>query len=469
MNLVIALVIIICLMISEMTVPIPVDDVWRRIVAVLLTMMVVPGLAVFQVFVFKGRIRQRSIALSQQNSILSRISACHAAIWLTASLAIVWAVQWQNVVRGNWKLDGWPLLDEFVIMLPIVLSLVASWAIFYEIQKSLRGDRKSSWRDRLKYVSLRFRIYVVIVVVPIAGMILLRDLWQSIDSLTSQQGILLTVATLVGLLAVFPLVMLWVWRNRQFENPAVKKRLLSICQQHKMRVSNIRVWETGNEIINALVAGVFPYFRVVLLSDGLLRSFPRHEIEAIIRHEAGHIRMGHLPTRITFVLLPIFAMGCAQFVFGSTRVEPLSLVATINSGTVGIDLLGIVSYVVYVLVVIAWLSRNMEYEADLYAIGAFDRRANDIRAADESEQLTISQSMADALLRFAQYHPDQFNRRSWTHPSLLQRIDVITRAVASPNLAIEIRKRFVRRQLALGCLVLIAVPILMLALRCLKA
>ncbi len=271
MNLVIALVIVVCLMISEMTVPIPVDDVWRRIFAVLLTMMVVPGLAVFQVFVFKGRIRQRSIALSQQNSILWRISACHAAIWLAASLAIVWAVQWQNVVRGNWQLDGWPLLDEFVIMLPIVLSLVASWAIFYEIQKSLRGDQKSSWRDRLKYVSLRFRIYVAIVIVPIAGMILLRDLWQSIDSLTSQQGILLIVVTLVGLLAIFPLVMLWVWRNRQIENPAVKKRLLSICQQHKMRVSNIRVWETGNEIINALVAGVFPYFRVVLLSDGLLR------------------------------------------------------------------------------------------------------------------------------------------------------------------------------------------------------
>ncbi len=111
----------------------------------------------------------------------------------------------------------------------------------------------------------------------------------------------------------------------------------------------------------------------------------------------------------------------------------------------------------------------MEHEADLYAIGAFDRRDHEIGATDEPGQLTNSQSMADALLRFAQYHPDQFNRRSWTHPSLLERIDVITKAVASPNLAVEIRKRFVRRQLALGCLVLIAVPILMLAFRCLKA
>jgi Zn-dependent protease with chaperone function len=179
--------------------------------------------------------------------------------------------------------------------------------------------------------------------------------------------------------------------------------------------------------------------------------------------------MRHLPTRITFVLLPIVAMGCVQLLLGTTVVEPLTLVTTTDCEMLGIEILGVVAYVIYVLVVVAWLSRNMEYEADLYAIGAFDCHGDEVRESDGPQQLPHSQSMADALLRFAQYHPDQFNRRSWTHPSLLQRIDVITKVAASPNLAMKIRKRFVCRQLALGCLVLIAVPILMWASRCLNA
>ena len=70
-------------------------------------------------------------------------------------------------------------------------------------------------------------------------------------------------------------------------------------------------------------------------------------------------------------------------------------------------------YGIYLLPTLSWLSRKMEYEADLYAsMGS--------QAADPNHML-------DALVRFASFFPEQLDKKSIMHPSLRQRIDRIVK------------------------------------------
>ena len=102
----------------------------------------------------------------------------------------------------------------------------------------------------------------------------------------------------MALMAGFPFLLLFVWRNKKIDNAELRAELIHTCYQHRLHIHDIRIWITGNQIINALVAGILPRFRIILLTDSLVKLFPRNELLAIVRHEAGHLRLWHLPIRI---------------------------------------------------------------------------------------------------------------------------------------------------------------------------
>ncbi|MDG1873794.1 MAG: hypothetical protein P8J27_07770, partial [Mariniblastus sp.] len=104
MNLLIAFVILLCLACSEIFVAEAATDLWIRILLVGLISISVPGLALFQTLVISKRLRNSPMLNKQREDLLKRLSICHSAVWLTASLAIIWAIRWQDVVRGNWEL-----------------------------------------------------------------------------------------------------------------------------------------------------------------------------------------------------------------------------------------------------------------------------------------------------------------------------------------------------------------------------
>ena len=140
MNLIVGLLILVCLAGSEFVSPRPVDDVWLRLLAVLVTVAMVPGLAFFQTVVLIKKMRILPISFEGKQLMCRRMTLSHTLVWLSASLAIIWAIRWQDVVRGTWALDRWPLIDECLILLPMTVSLVASWLAFYELQAALSED-----------------------------------------------------------------------------------------------------------------------------------------------------------------------------------------------------------------------------------------------------------------------------------------------------------------------------------------
>ncbi|MCH1555791.1 MAG: hypothetical protein L7T26_06140, partial [Pseudomonadales bacterium] len=135
MNLIVGAVIVLTLLGSELTGAQPVkhEQLWLTLFMVGVLAILVPGLAVFQTYFVSIQSPLNQVDVKHRDQVIARLSACHTAVWLSASLATVWAIRWQDVVRGTWQLDRWPLLDELFILLPVVFSLFTSWIIFSDL------------------------------------------------------------------------------------------------------------------------------------------------------------------------------------------------------------------------------------------------------------------------------------------------------------------------------------------------
>ncbi len=453
MNLLIGLVILLCLVCSELQAAEVASDLWTRLVWVALVTLTVPGLALFQTLVVSKRIRNTELLSQERESMLRRLSVCHSAVWLIASLAIIWAVRWQDVVRGNWGLDQWPVIDEAIILAPIIFSLVASWAIFYEIQQAIAGNSRrpseapkkralawQSWQSRMAYVSIRFRVYFLMILIPAAIAILAKDVAPWVESLNPQVRFSLYATIVLAMMAGFPFLLLLMWKTIRIENDSLKSELVKTCQLHRLHVHDILVWKTDGQIVNALVAGLIPRLRVIVMSDGLIKHFPRHELLAILRHEAGHVRLWHLPTRIGFTVLPLLALAIDERNAhgGIVHIDSMLEQFGLPRGSGLAFLMGL--YAAYAVFGLSWLSHQMEFEADIYSC---QQHGSDGPVRIDAKHVS---DMSDALLRLAALNPEQIEKRSLLHPSIGSRMQMIRAIESHPQRAIAFGKSFLRRR-----------------------
>ena len=449
MNIVIGIAILLTLMLSDQSLaPGDINIAFRLCGLVLLT-VAAPFSATLMVFLNERtpsseRSFQKEVATARLNS------SIHTVIWLISSLAIVVALGWQDVVRDAMQLGHWILIDEALIVAPMLCSLIVSWAIFFE-QTSHDIPPERRFTEMKNYVGLRCRVYLLMVLIPIAIVVLIKDLWPLLSQLSPAFAGLVAVSAIIAMLLVMPLLVRLMWTNRPITEIEGRESLLQLCKNHGLAVKDIHVWDTNHQIVNALVAGLVPRFRILMVSDLLLHSFPQHELQAILRHEAGHIRLRHLQTRIGFILLPALAMLAIEMDPNQTFNNwAADFGITTSAGL----LLGLVFFA-YVIIVTTWLSRNMEFEADLYAIGAFQKNNSEIQTAQNASV------MADALLRFAEQNPDQFSRRSITHPSLMERIEMIKKANNSTKVARDFQRRFGFCQFAIAFSILLVLVVLL--------
>ena len=459
MNLLIGLVILVCLACSELQAAEAAHDLWTRLIFVALVTLSVPGLALVQTMIVSKRIRNDQLKFDQRESMLRRLSVCHSAVWLMASVAIIWAVRWQDVVRGNWNLDQWPILDEAIILAPIVLSLVASWAIFYEIQHAIAGADKADKghsasgpkpkklrQSRSAFVSIRFRIYFLMVLTPVALAVLAKDVGPWIKTLPTHVQWGFYAVALLAMTAGFPFLLTWICKTKRIQNAALKSELLETCTLHKLQIYDICVWKTDNQIVNALVAGFVPRLRVILLSDALIKCFPKRELMAILRHEAGHLRLWHLPTRIGFAVLPLLALAIDERnAHGAiVGIESILTGHGLPSG-MGLAML-LVAYAVYAFYGLSWLSHQIEFEADIYACQD-DRNDKSVASVGTNQiSLEYANDMSDALLRLAAVNPEQIEKNSLWHPSIGSRIRMIQAIGSDPRRAVAFSESFARRR-----------------------
>jgi len=161
-----------------------------------------------------------------------------------------------------------------------------------------------------RYFSSQLRLQVLFTLVPLAMILLLRDLicltlyqFGVVLRNTSELDplVLLGSSTLVFVFA--PVILRHVLRTQPLPDSPLRKRLEEICRRCRLRYRDILLWRTDNNMGNAAVMGILPWVRYILLSDLLLETMSDEQVEAVFAHEVGHIVHRHMAWYVVLVVI----------------------------------------------------------------------------------------------------------------------------------------------------------------------
>jgi STE24 endopeptidase len=449
MQLTLALAVLAALVIAEDCPREPVTGAWCRLLLALAGMLLLGLFALVSSRSVARGIRRDFDRRGQWLRRFRRLRQIHCLLWLLVAGGILYGLRWGQLVRFNWRLDHLFLADRLLILLPVVLPLVLSWAAFYEVDRALRlvlvegraGDAQFAGRGR--YVLMQARHFLAVLLLPLLVVLAVQDAAERLfpGVLQGTAGLAIYALPLVLLMTLFPLILRYVWQTRPLAPAALRDRLETAARRVHFRCREILVWDTGGMMINAAVAGFLPPLRYVFLSDGLLSCLGDEEIAAVFAHEMGHVRHRHLPLRIATIALPLsvwllFAQFCPS------TAERLGLWCT--SGGLGrqmvIGLASLAAVGLYAGLVFGAVSRLLEYQADLFGCRVFE--------GDEKER--SMGAMVSALERLAYVGGIDRRWTGWQHASIARRVEFLSRAASDPLF----ERRFHRRVRLLGALIL---------------
>ena len=356
----------------------------------------------------------------------------HVVLWLGVTGMILCWLDWGQLVRFNWHLDRAFLLDDLLILTPVLLPMVLSWAAFYEVDHAVRlgqsgdGTIQTDRSGRRRYLAVHLRHHLGILLLPVLGILAVQDAADLLaPGLLEGDYAAAVYLPAFGLLFLFfPTALRYVWQTRPLEAGPLRERLDDASRRYGLRVREILVWETGSMVVNAAVAGFVRPTRYVFLTDGLLEKLRHEEIEAVFGHEAGHVRHHHLLLRILAMTAPLglwLAIGQLMPAAGG-RLQAIVLQFGLGS-QVPLGLVMLAAMTCYVLVVFGAYSRLLECQADLFAC-----RMMGSRETSRPVDVFIS-----ALEKLAAAGGADRNARSWQHASITRRVEFLNRVTTEPG------------------------------------
>lgn len=200
----------------------------------------------------------------------------------------------------------------------------------------------------------------------------------------------------------------------------LRSRLLALGDRTGFRAKTIEVIDGSKRSghSNAYFTG-FGRFRRIVLFDTLIAQLAPEELEAVLAHEIGHYRRGHIPKMIALSAVMMFAGFAvvawlarspwfnAAFGFPPAQLAPSFLLFGLLSGAVTFWFTPLANL----------LSRKYEYEADAFARAAIGGPAAMIGALRKLAQKNLANLTP---------HP-WFSGFHYSHPTLVEREAALAR------------------------------------------
>ena len=448
MNLAVGFVILFCLFCSEYSAVGSADHLQLRLGGIALLTCLVPLLALLQTFVVNRRRKLHQIDDALWEQVCSRVSSCHTAVWLAASVVTIYVFRWHDVVRVEWGLDRFVLVDEILILMPVLLSLIASWLVFYDLNSadesaSLPIENRASdekiapmqmreqpgtWllsAKRREFVSIRFRLYVLVLIVPLLLAVAVNDSITMLFQLSPVIAVSCLVFGGLAMLALLPTLAGLPWKLASPSddlNAIVRQELVGF----NLNGLRVRQWNTGNQIINAAAVGMLPRFRQLWISDRLITLFPEGELKAIVHHEVAHLQLSHTAIRCGLMLLPVVVVSIVGWLRWGDPVAVGAIADCMGASVFEVAVVMSAMYMLYAAVTLRIVSHASEFEADLLACCVPVEQQAKLGARN---RLRLCQQrweeMLGAIERLAVCMPSQVDKKSVLHPSLRARMNAL--------------------------------------------
>lgn len=220
------------------------------------------------------------------------------------------------------------------------------------------------------------------------------------------------------MVVVYPMYIMPLFNKLEpLEAGDLKTRLFELANRTGFRAQTILVMDGSKRSghSNAFFAG-FGKFRRIVLYDTLIEQMEAEELEAVLAHEIGHYKLGHIPKRIVFSglssLLMFAVLGWMSqagfrveaFHFESSavgQIVPVFLLVMLLSGTVTF----------WFSPLLSCLSRKHEYQADHFAREAMGGDRPLVRALRKLHKRNLSNLTPHPL----------YSGFYYSHPTLVER------------------------------------------------
>lgn len=389
-------------------------------------------------------------------------------LMLLLSFAVDLGIGWLGAVRQ--MVGNWILIDELLTLAPTLVVMLFIWWCEYPMDRRMREASLISRLDagrpigviwtRGQYVLHQARHQLAIALVPgglfLAWWDVVGRVWppsaELVPGVPAHSAAALAGAGVVAVLT--PPLLRRVWSTQALPAGELRDRLLAMCCEHRVGVRQILLWRTYGGLVNAAVMGVLRPVRYVLLTDALLESLPRRQVEAVMAHELAHIRRHHIP----WMMLLLLSAG-ALLTWAGDQATPMLgdvLPATIvdRHGWVIEAVLALLAGAVWI-VFFGCVSRQFERQADAFAVVHLSRHDDAPRDAPQCVTAQAVRDMSVALAQVAVLNCMDTRRRAFRHGSIASRLAAMRTLVGRPLDDLPVNRAVARLQLAgLGMLLL---------------
>ncbi|HYF48510.1 MAG TPA: M48 family metallopeptidase [Planctomycetota bacterium] len=314
---------------------------------------------------------------------------------------------------------------------PFVIAMMLGWLPRRRLVSSARRRPISIFSFLIHEIKLSWLPLLMWLAIAIVGDALAFLPHESTDWMAEPGMSLVILLLFIGLLSVviLPVFVIWWWECTPLPDGDLKNRLLGLMERSGVKARAILVWGPKNSgILNACVLGPWARFRYVLISPSLVDELGMEETEAVLAHELGHARYGHL----TLLFVMILCM--------SALLDPLSSMVPFSSPVAQAGVL-IAFVILYIYLFFGSIMRRCEREADLAS----------------AELLGTPQPLVEALEKLARISGNIRNVYCWHHGSIAQRVEAVQQLSVDATGRIRLHKELRRMRILFVVLTIVAV------------
>ena len=223
------------------------------------------------------------------------------------------------------------------------------------------------------------------------------------------------------MMVLYPMIIMPLFNKLSpLEEGSLKDRLMDLSDRAGFKAKTIQVMDGSKRSghSNAFFTG-FGKFRRIVLYDTLIEQLSEVELEAVLAHEIGHYKKGHIPKMIAISAFMMFlAFWVIDFLIGSSLFYESFGFAPISSGEIGNLGVALLLFSLLGGLVTFWtspvfnsMSRKHEYEADAFARDA---------VGDWKPLSGALRNLSEKNLSNLNPHP-LYSGFHYSHPTLLER------------------------------------------------
>jgi STE24 endopeptidase len=303
-----------------------------------------------------------------------------------------WLVQRELLISWDGE-DRLAPFAELLVPMPYFVILIGCWLIYYDAERALHravaGEGRPFW-PRAAYLLHNARQFALMVLLPV-GLIVTQQTLGRFAPETTRSDIyrVASLALVPVLLILLPLAMKPLLGLKTMPAGPVRDRLEALAKRLNFRCADFLLWPTHGGAVNAMIAGLLPRVRYVVFTDRILEDLPPDELDAVLGHEIGHAKHGHIWLYAAFLTLSLSTLAAlllfvAQKIDGSGVLDRPEYKTWLEEYKTWLALPPVVLVASYLFVVFGALSRRCERQADVFGCKAVSCGDPNCAGHDES-------------------------------------------------------------------------------------